>query len=408
MERILLKQRLPTWDPQVTNTSPELVAIAEQCCSKEASLRPSFDVICNMLQQQLIARGGYLPQQQQQQGVAAAAAAGTGGWERMQQVKGNAAPAAAAAGREEDHCDGCSAASSEELQQAVSGTLSTAWLDADEQQEMLQAGMCLSSNNSNASDSATTALAAAASTPRAAAAGFVACSSSSTRRSPPCRAISFGPSAATHDALLYTIPEVSTGLVQLDAVSDGGAGSSRDGTLDALHNADRGLVKTLGKVRRLSNSSSCSAGAFAAGVDGALGGVSGVAAAADGNGSDFEAEAAAAATRLQQMLQKRQITMGGVGQLRCVHVDLGGFADADDPAADWLLGRLTQHELDKTDAAAVSHADAQTTAADEGGEQGGASGWGTDGVEQQSRKQQQKQRVYASAGPPSGPHSGYW
>jgi hypothetical protein len=205
------------------------------------------------------------------------------------------------------------------------------------------------------------------------------------RRQPPRRTVSFHAascSSAPPDAPLYTIPEIPPVTVQLAAVSDGGAGCSCDGTLDALHQADQGLVKTLGRVRRLSNSSSCSAGAFAAGLDGALGGVGGIA-------------AAAAAAQLQQVLMSRQGTMGfggvgGVRPSRCVHVEFGELAE-DDPAVGWLLGRLaTQQESEgigrKLD----------------GDEMAGVEGQGEGG------KKEQKQHVYASAGPASGPHSGYW
>jgi hypothetical protein len=188
--------------------------------------------------------------------------------------------------------------------------------------------------------------------------------------------------------------------VQLEAVSDGGAGCSCEGNLDALHQADQGLVKTLGRVRRLSNSSSCSAGAFAAGLDGALGGVGGIAAAAAGVGStSFEAEAAAAAARLQQVLTSRQgalgfgaMGLGGSRPSRCVHVEFGEFAE-DDPTVGWLLGRLatTQQEREgKSEEIEVAGVDAQ-----------GQAGQGEGAT-------QAKQHVYASAGPASGPHSGYW
>jgi hypothetical protein len=219
------------------------------------------------------------------------------------------------------------------------------------------------------------------------------------RRLPPRCTVSFGAascSTASPDAQLYTIPEVPTATVQLDAVSDGGAGCSCEGNLDALHQADQGLVKTLGRVRRLSNSSSCSAGAFAAGMDGALGGLGGIAAAAAGVGTtSFEAEAAAAAVRLQQVLLSRQGALGAMGlggsrPSRCVHVEFGEFAD-DDPTMGWLLGRL-----------------ATTQQQSEGKLDGEVAGVDAQGLGQGEGAKQAKQPVYASAGPASGPHSGYW
>ncbi|KAF6252967.1 kinase-like domain-containing protein [Scenedesmus sp. NREL 46B-D3] len=53
MERVLLKQRRPTWDAHTREASPELVSLAEQCWSSDASRRPSFGCICATLQQLL-------------------------------------------------------------------------------------------------------------------------------------------------------------------------------------------------------------------------------------------------------------------------------------------------------------------------------------------------------------------
>ncbi|WIA39969.1 hypothetical protein OEZ86_013399 [Tetradesmus obliquus] len=390
MERVLVKQGRPAWDPAACTSSPQLASLAAQCWASEASQRPSFEAICAALQQ-LLGQARGVPQQQQQQQL-------------VKPHAGQLAPAGAEV--EEGEHAGC------ELQKAGSGhvsIVSTMWLEADEETDLLHEPKC--KINSTAADSASTPRAAAgpaAAAAAAAAAGLTAMASSSSimlpRRLPPRRTASLSASsftAAALDPLLYTIPEISTGLVQLGAVSDGGAGCSCDGGLDALHQADQGLVKTLGRVRRLSNSSS----SCAAGLEGVLGAASGPGAAAAGAGFDgFEAEAAAAAERLQQVLRSKQA--GGVGlagaagarQSR-VHVRFGDFA-ADDPAVSWLLGQTPPQE-------AVDGNDAAEKEAGGVRGQGRVGGTGSQGLCRGAAKQA-KQPVYASAGPASGYHSGYW
>lgn len=389
MERVLVKQGRPAWDPAACTSSHQLASLAAQCWASEASHRPSFEAICAALQQ-LLGQARGVPQQQQQQLVRPHA--------------GQLAPAGAE--DEEDEHAGCGMAA--EPQQAGSSTVSTVsttWLEADEETDLLREPKC--KNNSTAAESASTPRAAA---PLAAAAGFTEMASSSSivlpRRLPPRRSTSLSASsftAAALDPLLYTIPEIPTGLVQLDAVSDGGAGCSCNGGLDALHHADQGLVKTLGRVRRLSNSSS----SCAAGLEGVLGAAGGPGAAAAGAGFDgFEAEAAAAAERLQQVLRGRQAGGGllagaaGARQSR-VHVRFGDFA-ADDPAVSWLLGQMPPQEdpaVDGIDAAEKEAGDVRGQ-----GRVGGKSGQGLC----RSAAKQAKQPVYASAGPASGYLSGYW
>jgi hypothetical protein len=405
MERVLVRQRRPAWAPHTREASPALISLAEQCWSRNASLRPSFECVCQTLQQLLQSA------ELKSEGQVTAAAGDAAGWEWMQQVKTggscyaakdtSAAAAAAPAGCE----DGSAASDSgyELQQQAGSSTLSTAWLPADEAQDMLQDTLHFST-----ADASPPAIAAPEVTPRAPASARAATSSSSgmamlllRRQQPPRRTVSFNSascSTSSPDAPLYTIPEIPAALVQLTAVSDGGAACSCEGNLDALHQADQGLVKTLGRVRRLSNSSSCSAGAFAAGLDGALGGVGGIAAAAGAAAAgSFESEAAAAAVQLQQALLSRQaalggVCMGGLRPSRCVHVEFGGFGELanDDPAVGWLLGRLTIQQ--------------------QGAEKSGGELAGVEGREQGQGEgtKQAKQHVYASAGPASGPNCGYW
>uniref|UniRef100_A0A383WMY9 Protein kinase domain-containing protein n=1 Tax=Tetradesmus obliquus TaxID=3088 RepID=A0A383WMY9_TETOB len=434
MERVLVKQGRPAWDPAACTSSPQLASLAAQCWASEASQRPSFEAICAALLQ-LLGQARGVPQQQQQQ--------------LMKPHAGQLAPAGAE--DEEDEHAGCGMAA--EPQQAGSSTVSTVsttWLEADEETDLLRELKC--KNNSTAAESASTPRAAA---PLAAAAGFTEMASSSSssivlpRWLPPRRSTSLSASsftAAALDPLLYTIPEIPTGLVQLDAVSDGGAGCSCNGGLDALHHADQGLVKTLGRVRRLSNSSS----SCAAGLEGVLGAAGGPGAAAAGAGFDgFEAEAAAAAERLQHVLRGRQaggvllagaaaaaaddddddtrcgagfaaqapllqqqvlrgrqaggVVLAGVAGARQsrVHVRFGDFA-ADDPAVSWLLGQMPPQEdpaVDGIDAAEKEAGDVRGQ-----GRVGGKSGQGLC----RSAAKQAKQPVYASAGPASGYHSGYW
>ncbi|WIA19684.1 hypothetical protein OEZ85_005612 [Tetradesmus obliquus] len=432
MERVLVKQGRPAWDPAACTSSPQLASLAAQCWASVASQRPSFEAICAALQQ-LLGQARGVPQQQQQQQL-------------VKPHAGQLAPAGAE--DEEDEHAGCGMAA--EPQQAGSSTVSTVsttWLEADEETDLLREPKC--KNNSTAAESASTPRAAA---PLAAAAGFTEMASSSSivlpRRLPPRRSTSlsaFSFTAAALDPLLYTIPEIPTGMVQLDAVSDGGAGCSCNGGLDALHHADQGLVKTLGRVRRLSNSSS----SCAAGLEGVLGAAGGPGAAAAGAGFDeFEAEAAAAAERLQQVLRGRQaggvllagaaaadddddddtrcgagfaaqapllqqqvlrgrqaggVVLAGVAGARQsrVHVRFGDFA-ADDPAVSWLLGQMPPQEdpaVDGIDAAEKEAGDVRGQ-----GRVGGKSGQGLC----RSAAKQAKQPVYASAGPASGYHSGYW